>query len=178
MNWLYLILIPVFYFLDNLVSYLKLDSIAISYERWLNGTDSDAVEKAPVLRKLILKAGLHDRTVARIGSIAGFSSLYHASVLDSFPSHERDLAAPISRLITQALGVYKDRMINAFNPICWVYTVITLPRSVLSYLDVSAESLLTRICQLVWWLLCAGFALIEALYPEHLRKIIDVLLGF
>ena len=68
-------------------------------------------------------------------------------------------------------------MKNAFNPLWWIDTLIFLPRAVLTYINISAESVIIRIGQLIWWMIGLVFTAYKTEIVGQIREFIAALLG-
>lgn len=75
-----------------------------------------------------------------------------ASVLDNFPNRLEDHAVFTSRLIDEALGVYRQRFWETFNPLYWIDSILYLPRTILSYLGLKPDSVFVKFLNIFWWI--------------------------
>ena len=179
MNFLWLLLIPVFIFVDSAYSFWQLNRIYQKYMLWFRGdvTVNIARERS-ALHRLITHAGIADRAIPRIHPL-GYGQICHIKLgdLDQIPSKDEEITAASTLLIPTALGVYQDRMKNAFNPLWWIDTLIFLPRAVLTYINISAESVIIRIGQLIWWMIGLVFTAYKTEIVGQIREFIAALLG-
>ncbi len=53
----------------------------------------------------------------------------------------------------EARGVYRSRMLESFKPSYWASLVIFLPKNIIQYLGLDANTIFTKIFQLIYWLI-------------------------
>lgn len=177
MSLIWLLLVPLYIFIDSAVSLHQLERIYKEYFLWLSDSRTHNVaEKRSKLKSLIAHANIPDAKIP-VTQPVGFSYVAHAtvSVLENFPSQRADIAECLLSLINDAIGVYKDRMWNAFNPLWWINTLIFLPRSICTYLNVKADSLFVKMGQLMWWAVGTAFAVYKLLFPDNLTHLLEEL---
>lgn len=174
MNFLWLLLFPSLLLIDSTYSFHQLNEIYQRYVLWVRGDMTlNLARDRSALHRLVAHANISDRVIPRLHHL-GYGKAYKISlgVIDQFPSTDPELVEASIFLIQSALGVYRDRMKNAINPLWWIDTLIFLPRAILTYLNISAESVIVRLGQLVWWAL--GLLLV-AYKSEILHQIHDVI---
>lgn len=178
MNFLLLLLIPLFFLIDSAYSYYKLNKIYDSYFEWLKGHSSTRVaRKRSALKKLIAHAGVSNPSLPTVEPMGwGQLASFKIDVLENFPSNREDITQVTCRVIQDALGVYKDRMWSAINPLSWIQTFVFLPQSIIGYLGLSTDTVLTKLLQLIWWALCSAFALAKVFYADKINQIIAIIL--
>ena len=136
-----------------------------------------AEERAQVI-KLFKEAEVQDGTLPFVEPAGyGFVSQGVASVFDNFPSKREDIVQVTIRMFQEAIGVYRTRTLEAINPLYWIELVVFLPQKVLKYLGVSAESLLTRVITLLWWVTSVVAAFLFALYRPDVEALVKAILG-
>lgn len=118
---------------------------------------------------LLKHAGIKDSHVANV-QLAGYGmvSTSHVSVFDNFPNGRQDMGTITIRMFLIARGVYRERMWSTFNPLAWLDGGVNMPRIVLGYLGVSAESLATKILQILWWALTVTVGGLYAFFRPQL----------
>ena len=179
MNFLWLLLIPTLLVIDSAYSFWQLNKIYQKYILWLrNDVTVNIARERSALHRLIRHAGISERVIPHLHDL-GYGKACHVNlgVIDQFPSKIPEIAEASTLMIQTALGVYKDRMMNAFNPLWWIDTLIFLPRRILMYLNISAESIIIRPGQLVWWSICLLFTAYKTEIIGQLREFIAALLG-
>lgn len=129
--------------------------------------------RAQVVR-LFKGDGVKDSHVSVANHIGyGRLSIKEASVFDNFPNAREDFAYPTLAMFREAIGTYRSRMLEAFSPLYWLETLIHLPREVLGYLGVSAESVFVKAAQIVWWVMGTLLSLLFVLYRPEIRTVIS-----
>lgn len=178
MEWYYLLVIPVYLFIDSVVSYYRLNNIYHKYILWVTTTTKvNILGEKSALKSLIRHAGVED-SIFPDAQLIGYGQVatYRCSVLDNFPSNRQDMAAHTSRMIEEALGVYRDRMWNAFNPLSWIHALIFLPTTVISYLGIGVKNIFAKTLQFIWWFIAVSISVIQFTYPNFTRHFLDAIL--
>lgn len=165
MNWYWVIVgILAYKFVDNLVKYLRCLNLRNRYVDYLM-TDT-GIEKLLQAKKdvqsLIFGANVENYSIPWTQP-AGFGlvNTMKPSVLGQFPSRIDVFAQSTLRMFEEAIGVYKRRMFETFNPLYWVDAAIWLPKRFLSYLGINntnfAAKALHCLFQGAYWLATAAF---------------------
>jgi len=161
-------------FILNLSKYLRTNKYHHLYVEWLAlERSSKAVEMRAQVVALLKDAGVRDSYVGTVQPMGyGYTATGNASVMDNFPNARQDIATLTNAMFLQALGTYRSRMIDTFNPLRWIEWLINLPRYALRYLGVSADGAVIKLAQILWWIVCgiAGFS--YALYKPELVTLI------
>lgn len=164
-------------FVLNLSRYAQTKWHLSRYMKWLSESDSTLdskllESKAQVVR-LLKEAEVADSRLSVTQPIGyGHISAHQASVLNSFPSDRADFANVMHRNFRQAIGTYRSRMIEAFNPLYWIETIIYLPREALRYLGVSSESGIVKVLQLIWWIIGSVVAILWVVFRPEIGAMI------
>lgn len=178
MYLLLLLFIPLSFFIDSAYSYYKLNRIYDSYLCWLmDHSSTNVARKRSALKKLIAHAGISNPFLPTVEPMGwGQLASFKIDVLENFPSNREDMAKVACRIILDALGVYNDRMWSSINPLFWIQVFVFLPQSIIDYLGLSTNTVLTKLLQLVWWALCSAFALAKVCYADKTNQIISAIL--
>lgn len=143
-----------FNFLLNFYRLSRVSKIKTLYTSWLmDGEDDEFLEHTQELISLFKKANLSDAEIASTIP-TGYMQLASASVsvFRNMISRDSRIVYSIFNMFPQAIGVYKHRIFNSFNPLSWIEFVVFFPRHIASYLNLKTESVITKLFQLIWWL--------------------------
>ena len=55
------------------------------------------------------------------------------------------------KYLAEAKGTFKHRIIENFSPLFWIDCVLFLPRTVLEYMGVDGNGVITKVFQLLYW---------------------------
>ena len=141
MSWYWFLVIPLYVFLDNAIAYYRLNSIYEEYINWLAGDKKAKVlQERTNLKQLINQADIDDACIPTSQALGNFQvANYNINVLENFPSRREDLVGITARLVNDAIGIYKQRMINVFNPLWWIKNIIFLPRAMANYITQTSQ---------------------------------------
>lgn len=178
MYLLWLLLIPLFVLIDSAYSYHKLNKIYDAYYLWLTDHSSaGAARERSMLKKLIAHAGVSNPSIPTVEPLGwGRLASFNIDILENFPSNREDIAKLTCRAIQDALGVYKNRMWASVNPLSWIQFLVFLPRSIIGYLGMNTDTVLSKFLQLVWWIICSAFALAKMVYADKINQILNAIL--
>jgi hypothetical protein len=179
MSLLYLfIIIPALKLLINIPKYFAARRYLNKYMEWLTERNSNLIEYKSQVIKLIKDAGVKDTFVPSV-DLAGFGYVRtgQASVLENFPNNREDIAEFTYKMFRQAIGVYRSRIFETFNPLYWLEFIINLPKQILIYLGVSSENFVVKVSQLIWWFFGATFGFLYTLYKTETETILKNLIN-
>jgi hypothetical protein len=171
MNLLYFFLvIALLKLLINAWKYIQCKHYLGKYLKWVANPTWDLVEHRSRVIRLLQDAGVQD-SYRGVSEPVGYMQIRtgDASVMANFPSRREDFFVVMKGMFHQANGVYRSRILETFNPLYWVEFVINLPGQILGYLGVSPESLLTKIFQLIYWLVGGLLGFLLALYRSEIE---------
>ncbi len=162
-------------FVINFSKYVRTKQHLSRYKKWLSDPNWSLVESRAQVIRLLKDAGVEDVEIGVTQPI-GFNQVQVAnvSVMRNFPNKGRDFAAHTHRLFSQAIGTYRSRMFETFNPLYWIEAIINLPRELLAYLGIPPESVFVKLLQVMWWVFGTVFAVIYLAYrPEIISTVRD-----
>ncbi len=99
----------------------------------------------------------------------GYVKTMKISLFDNLPLTREDIPSIVVQLFRESIGVFRSRMVDAINPIYWLESLVFLPKKLFSYLGVSADSLIIKIFQIIWWLVCATGTIIGIIFNSEFR---------
>lgn len=155
----------------NLIKLIQCNHILDKYVHWLKDQTWKLVEKKSKVIALIEGAGISDQHIPVLKP-AGYGKVYSTalSVLDNFPSARKDIYEFTLGLFFNAIGVYRRRTIESFNPLFWIETFIFLPKRTLKYLGANPDSVAVKALQVLWWIFTVAIAILIAIFQEELRN--------
>lgn len=72
---------------------------------------------------------------------------------DNINSNRLDVIGHIKKLFEEAIGVFRFRMKQSFSPFFWIEFILTIPKLILSYLNIQAPDTLVKVIQIIYWVL-------------------------
>jgi len=163
-------------FVLNLSKYIRTKKYHDLYAEWLVvERTSKPVEVRAQVVALLKDAGVTDSYVATVQPVGyGYiATSGNTSVMQNFPNARKDVATITNGMFLQAIGTYRSRMLETFNPLRWIDWLIHLPRYTLSHLGVSADAAITRLAQIIWWVVGGTITLLYVLYKPELESLIE-----
>jgi hypothetical protein len=134
----------------------KLESEYLKYvDGLVNNTASwDFYEKTPEIKELLIKAGQSSSGIPDVENVGvGFVQVT-VDVFDNMTANNSRIASLMRGTIKQAIGVYKKRIWESFNPFYWIELLIFLPQKIFQYVtgNEDASSWLSRLLNAIYWL--------------------------
>lgn len=165
-----------FKFILNLIRFLGVKKYLGDYFDWLDNSNWKMVENKHKVIELFTNANLDESYVPRLEPISYDKDIsYKEGIFTAFPSKKKDIASLTVGLFHEAIGVYRSRMLETFNPLYWIQAFLFLPRNALQYIGIQSGKTITKILQLVWWtidfLLVAGLTLYSDEISEYLGNL-------
>lgn len=172
----YLLIIPLYKIASNAFYLYRTCQIINNYKSWLFYGDKyvELFERKRIFEKILSKADVSDKYLP-VTQPTGYGQLasFQSSIIAQFPS-DLEAYAPITlKMLLEAKGIFKERILETFNPIYWIELAIFLPKHVLMYLGIKPDNFIIKLVQLTWFLLAGAYSLLLALYPDAFRTLIE-----
>lgn len=122
----------------------------------------DFLEKVPEIIELLEKAGQKSKTISRIqNSGFGYLENIRGDLFENITTRDSDIYTAVSTKFKYAVGTYKKRLYEAFNPLYWIEFLVFLPTNIAVYLlgedQKSISNWIIRIFNIIYWIV-GGFA--------------------
>ncbi len=175
---LFFLVIVFIKFILNLSKLIQTKKYLKRYKANLPEQGWEVMEDKPQIVKLLQGAGIKDSSVAHVEPI-GYGRIVtgNVSVFDNLFNSRQDVVVNVLAMFHQAIGVYRSRVYETFNPLYWLEAGINLPRHLSTYLGVSPESVVTKLAQIAWWLILTLGGFVYALYKPQAEAIIKAWLS-
>lgn len=160
--------------ISSIIDFANIKRYQKMYLRYLNNADTSKIfENKSFVIELFKKAGIKDSFIP-VSQPVGYGQVanINASVFTMFPSNRNIFIPTIMRNFSEAIGVYKRRMMECFSLLYWIKCVIFLPQKILIYLNVSANSIFIKMAQLIYWLLGIILTLFSDDIANYLKSFI------
>lgn len=112
-----------------------------------------------LLKKLGIKESITNGGLSPVlANITMKNSLISQHITDKFES---------------AVGIAKYNLKQCFSPIYWINSLLFLPKNIFVYLNVSAESILVKIFQFIYWFAGVIFTLFSSDIANWIKSFIQ-----
>lgn len=157
----------------NSYKYYQCKSYLNKYLKWLKKPSWELSEHKSDVIKLFKDAGLKDSSIQVTEQIVySHLSVGNVSVFYQFPSNREEFVGITRRYFHQAIGVYRSRAWEVFNPFYWIEFIIYLPKQFLNYVGVSPESIIVKMFQLIYWSVATVLSILYALYTPEINMLV------
>jgi hypothetical protein len=157
----------------NVTKYFQCKHYLKEYLHWVVDPTWGLVEHKSKVLKLLQDAGVKD-SHRGIAQPLGFMQIQtsNVSVMANFPNRRDDFFVLTRGMLHQAIGVYRSRILETFNPLYWIEFIVNFPKQVLSYLGVSPEKLVVKIAQFVYWVVGAVVGFLLTLFRPEIETLV------
>lgn len=153
----------------NLYYFLLAKKYYKNYIAYVKGSKSWFVkENRQKIINLLNKAGIkdsHQPTVEPTGY--GMIATGSVSVFQNLIVLREDFVTIINGDFREAIGIYKQRIWETFNPFYWAETFFQLPKVIFEYLGIKPGNIIIKIFQLLWWSVVAISTLVGILFNKE-----------
>lgn len=174
LNLLYIFLgIVVVKFVMNFANLIQCSRYLARYEQYIKEPTWGFVEHKHHIVKLLKGADVSDSTVALVEPVGfGLIRRGQVSVQENITATRKDVVGLSIEMLHDAIGVYRSRMSETFNPLYWIEFIIHLPKQTLRYLGAAPESVVIKIAQLVYWAVSVILCFLFALFRPEIETLI------
>lgn len=150
-------LMILFKFSSNYTAYRKCKKYRKDYLNWVSSSCDGFEEHRSEIIQLMDRAGIPDSRIPVSQVINPIQLASHAaSVFANFPTKTPQLATSMYVKFDDAVGVYRNRWKESFNPLYWIETIFFLPKSIIIYIGADLEKSTSRLCNVlataIWWI--------------------------
>ena len=148
--------------LSNFIKYKRCKKLSDMHVLWLSGNCDNFIEYRGEILQLFKSANIQD-SLFPTSSLIGYGQIASgtASVFANFPSMNKSVVGYVITCFDEAIGTYRRRCFESFNPLYWIETILFFPRHLLTYLGVDSEKFLFKslniLLTFIWWILGVVF---------------------
>ncbi|HET6556634.1 MAG TPA: hypothetical protein VFG54_04925 [Prolixibacteraceae bacterium] len=165
------IILLLFQFINNLYKYLRIKYLYEIYLKCLVTSNVEFLQKTEEVKSLFKEAGLKDFVFIHQESLGfGHYSNMTVSGFDNMTLNRLDVVTHMQTTFNKAIGVYRKRFTDSYNPMFWIDFIIKLPKYLLGYFGVLPEKIIVKIFNVIYWLLALAFGIKQTDIIENLLK--------
>lgn len=137
----------------NACALVRLRYYENKYSEYRSCKNLDFIEMSVLAVPLFRAAGLADSKVPCVQPV-GYGKVFEGcvSVFENLCADRPEISTRVLEYFPKARGVFKHRLFQSFSPLFWIDCVIFLPRSIFQYLGMSGDSIVSKLFQLLYWL--------------------------
>ena len=175
MVWYYIVgffaLIMAIRFVTNLSKFYRVQKLYRKYIEYLGKNEFEFAQYKEEIKSLFKEAGLKDSSVLH-QEFLGFGKFakMHLSVYDNLTNRREDIVSNIHLRFNEAIGVYRKRYSESYNPIFWIDFIVKLPQYIMQFFGVLPEKIAVKIFVLIYWIAAILFGLKKFDLLDHLTK--------
>lgn len=170
------LLVILYKFSSNLLSYVRIQKYKAEYLEFLKNGTKKIQQHSTLTVSLFKKAGVEDRYFSMTQPIGyGQMEILNTSTFENFPSHYQPFSQYQREMFEDAIGIYRSRTLESFNPIYWIDLIVFMPRNVLGHIGVDKTTTRYKITNILltffWW----AFTTLVAIFQPELKQYISSL---
>lgn len=172
------LVILVIKFAWNLSRYIECKNLLQKYNQYIKNPSFQFAQEISRIVELFKGAGLQNGIVPVVKDV-GFGQLqsFNAPLFENIMNTRGDVIGLIQTTFYQAIGVYRSRTLETFNPLYWIETIIYLPRRSLEYLGFSSESKISKFAQFIYWFIVTIATVLYSVFEQDIVKVIRACLN-
>lgn len=151
--------------MTNILNYFKSKKFNRGYILWLatDGNKNFGTYKREIIT-LFKKANIEDATLPHVQPMGyGKIATHTISVLHNFPTRHTNQASITLCMFEEAIGTFRTRIKECFNPLYWIEQAIFMPKNLLIYMNLDIEKSAFKIVNVllsgIWWIILSYFSL-------------------
>ncbi len=138
----------------NSLYFLSVCRILRKHEKWFQDPGSNYTEDfSPAIIRILSRASFDE--IIPFQSETGGYGYYSAEemrIKRDISHKDMKVQGIIHNELVSARGVFLNRIIENFNPMYWIESVVFLPRCILSCTGLHPESEVIKLSQVIWWI--------------------------
>ncbi|MDD3915203.1 MAG: hypothetical protein PHF76_11225 [Bacteroidales bacterium] len=172
-TYIFITIVVLLKFILNLYYYLLTNYYFDNYMDFLKNKNTQAFKDKQQVLALFEKAGISDSYIP-YSMPAGYGQIANStvSILENYPSNLDIFAHKTIVYFNIAIGKFQSGMKDSFNPLYWLDLIIYLPKNIISQLGLKSAKIITKILQLIYWLLGIIFSLLFYAYNYEILQFI------
>ena len=164
MNWIFIptffILIMLIRFVINFFKYRRVKELYNKYFEYLKERNIEFAQYKQEIKTLFKEANLKDSSVSHQEVISRQHFINsNASVFDNITSTRSDVTQIIKLKFNEAIGVYKKRYKESYNPLFWIEFITKMPQYLMEFFGVLPEKIIVKVFLLIYWIIGILFGL-------------------
>lgn len=121
-------------------------------------TIPEFLENIPEIIDLLEQAGQKSKIISRIENTGlGYVQNLQGDLYENITTHDSECYTLISTRFKYAIGVYKKRLYESFNPFYWIELLIFLPQKLIEYQFGDNQQILSNWCvrflNIIYWVI-------------------------
>lgn len=161
--------------LRNYQSYYTLKKFDEKFKNSLSKNQPEATiklsEYSVIVQKLLFRAGVALKTVPV--ELGGGYVNANANPFDYLDSGSNIVNGRVSTAVSQGIGVYKQRIFEAINPLFWINSLLFLPQNIIIYCGGNPVSAISKALNIAWWTIGA----LISIFSSDIREFIKAFLS-
>ena len=176
--FIFIILLHALY---NLINYLRYPTVEKHLLLNYSSNSSDKITSATYKSQItnyIKYAGVKDKFIA-VTQPTGYGQLASSkiSVFYNILNSRQDVAQIVIQSLLEAKGNYWSRFVNSFNPFYWLRIILFIPKYIFSYLGLKEKSIVIKVFQLIYWILCIAFTIATTVFTDEVKQFLTSIIN-
>ena len=175
MNWYYIIgffvTVIILRFITNLYKFFRIKSLYKKYIDYIGTQNIEFVQNKEEIKSLFKDAGIGDFSIMH-QEFLGFGNFENMQLsgFENITNRREDIVVIIQMKFNEAIGVYRKRFKESFNPIFWIDFIIKFPQHLMEFFGILPEKVAVKIFLVIYWILALILGLKKFDVLDYLTK--------
>ena len=158
-------------FILNFYKYNRINKLYDNYIDYLKTNNFKFAQDKEEIKSIFKEAGLKDSSVFHQEFLGyGKFANMQISVFDNLTSRREDIVGNVQMKFNEAIGVFRKRFKESFNPIFWIDFIIKLPLHIMQFFGILPEKMAAKIFLIIYWFIAILFGLKKFDLIQYLLK--------
>lgn len=167
------IIIFLYKLISSIIDYINIVRYSKMYTDFISKKSDKIFQYKTICIDLFKKLNISDTffPIAQKMGYGRFAS-FKASFFHNFPDDSALFAGEALRIFDDATGICRRKIIECFSPKYWIDFILFLPKNILIYLGISADSIIIKIGQFIYWLISIVITLFSTDIANYIKSFI------
>ena len=158
---------------SNIIDYINIFRYSKMYTDFISQNSNKIFQYKTICINLLKKINISDTFVPITQNMGyGQYASFNASFFHNFPDNSTLFAGKTLCIFDDAIGICRRKIIECFSPKYWIDFILFLPKNILIYLGISADSIIIKIVQLIYWLISVIITLFSTDIANFIKSLI------
>lgn len=160
--------------IKNTVNFFRIKYLAELHFEYMKQKNSDIVNKSQEVISLFKSAKIKDSKIA-VSQPLGYMQIanFEAFAFENFPTLDTRFVFIHVDMFTRAEGVFKKNIIDCFNPIFWIDSILFLPKHFLEYLGMNMDEKISKLLNVFIYIIIGITGYVANMFSAEIKIILE-----
>ncbi len=159
--------------ISNIIDYINIVRYTKMYNDYISQKSEKIFQYKTICINLLKKLNISDSYIP-ITQKTGYGQYasFKASIFHNFPDNTTLFYSETISILDDATGICRRKIFECFSPKYWIDFILFLPKNILIYLNISTDSIIIKICQIIYWLISVTMTLFTTDISDYIKSLI------